>query len=82
MEKIIELYDEYLKAIEKKNNSTFYTWEDYARDLQKIASSLHSAYHTARKPSIRGIGRLVYNEVDKERLRALQMARDLTSLVD
>lgn len=74
MDKIIQLYDKYLALLEKKSNNTYYTWEDYAADLYKVASDLHQAYQSARRPAIRGIGKLVYNEVEEARRKANQRA--------
>lgn len=70
MDRIIQLYEKYLSLLDKKTNNVYYTWEDYAADLYHVASDLNNAYQSARKPAIRGIGKLVYHEVEEARRKA------------
>lgn len=73
MDKILNLYDKYLELKKLVAASSSYNYNHYAVDLFEISSDLNHAMLSAKRPAVKALGRLAWQDVEAERQRVRRL---------
>ena len=69
MDKILNLYDRYLELKKLVASSSSYNYNHYLVELFHISSDLNHAMLSARRPAVKELCRLAWQDVEAERKR-------------
>lgn len=69
MDKVLNLYERYLELQKLVHESNSYTYNQYFVDLLHISSDLNHAMLSARRPAVKELCRLAWQDVESERKR-------------